>query len=112
MGSNYWIRFGRRRLSRRRLLEATAAGAVLLAACGGKSSKGSAGSTTSLTAPIADESRSAQRGGRIAQIMADSQPFDPVLTPSIPLYRFYGELLRIKGGFLEPSKGELEGDVA
>jgi peptide/nickel transport system substrate-binding protein len=113
--SNYWHSFTRTAISRRRTVKgaAAAAGLALVAAgCGGSSSGKTGSSPAGLTVPIADETKSAQRGGTIAQIMADSQPFDPVLTPSIPLYRFYGELLRLKGGLLEPAKGELEGDVA
>src|SRR2546423_4941164 len=113
--SSYWQRFTRTQIGRRRVLKGAAAAtgvALLAAACGSNSSSKTRSSPAGLTAQIADETKSAQRGGTIAQIMADSQPFDPVLTPSIPLYRFYGELLRLKGGLLEPAKGELEGDVA
>jgi ABC-type transport system substrate-binding protein len=113
----YWERL----ISRRRALAGAAAlgaGAVALAACGGGGDDGESGGDTSglVTAP-ADTTSNAKTGG-IIQIHAqtDAPNLDPTTSNSVAAQSHagyqYSRLLKYIPGRLEPSKGELEGDLA
>ena len=72
MDSNYWAQVMKARVSRRRgmaLVTGASAGAALLAACSGDDEKdqGGTGSGSGLLAELEDSTKSAQRGGTLAE---------------------------------------------
>jgi peptide/nickel transport system substrate-binding protein len=116
---NYWHRFSRTRLSRRRALIATGAGAsaaVFIAACGGGDGNGDENGSGLLLQPK-DTTKDAKRGGIwLGSHNADVQTFDPHFqsVPNQALTQFtYSRLFKAKPGRLEPAIwGETTGDLA
>jgi hypothetical protein len=109
--TSYWNHYVEQRLSRRRALAATGAGALgaaLLVACGSDKESGPKGSKSSLVAAVEDETKSVKRGGVLKRIVSDEwQPFDPNLSVAIPLGRIYSRLFKVKAGHLEPTTGSM-----
>lgn len=116
--TSYWSRVLAQRLSRRRALAATGAGALgaaFLAACGGGGGdSGPRDLSGLLTVPV-DETRNAKRGGRLI----GSHPgviltWDPMKT-GINIRgarRGYSQLFRVRDGVNQNTDGVVEGDYA
>ena len=116
--SSYWSELSGRRLNRRRALAAssmTALSAALLAACGGDDSTQTSDKSGIVSQPE-DTSKSAMRGGTLGSVVvADATTFDMTqLTPGGNRLAGFTQsmLLRVKPGYLERTRGELEGDLA
>jgi ABC-type transport system substrate-binding protein len=117
VGDGYWQQVLRQRLTRRRALIATAAGAAaFLAACGGseKGGKDAAQKDVSgLVVKAVDETKSAKKGG----VYKTRGTFEPnTLDPHQFPFNFYSNqtysnLWRIKDGVIDYSSGEVEGDL-
>ena len=116
MQRNYWQAATRARLTRRRVLAASGA-AALLAACGGDPESGGVqGDRSGLITAPANTSSSAKRGGVYLHFdSSDIASFDPSVAVAA-LTRIsawnWSRLLRIKPGVMERSRDEIEGDVA
>src|ERR1051325_3060417 len=119
---SYWADTAGRRISRRRAL-ASAGGAsvaaALLAACGGSSSNSTAKNGNSILAPLVDETKSVKRGGvfKSRQSNPSLGNFDPHTgttnaSANSDGTAYYRPLLGLKEGYLEPTAGEIVGDVA
>ncbi len=120
MKGDYWTGRANQRLSRRRALAATGAGAIgaaLLAACGSDGgSSGSKPKTAGLIAAPVDTTKQAKGGGVFKGLVAsDVQTLEPGFRsqPTGPMnLRAYQSLLSLKPGYLESQKDEYEGDAA
>jgi peptide/nickel transport system substrate-binding protein len=123
-GCGYWQKLAAGRWSRRKVLvggAAIGAGAVALACGGGGGGgggSGSAGSSTNsvVTQPV-DTTKDAVNTGTLHVTGSDQSTLDSLfagagqaLTPYTGLV--YSRLLRFKPGHLEPSKGDVDGDLA
>jgi peptide/nickel transport system substrate-binding protein len=122
----YWERATKARLSRRRLIASGAAAgtglvAMGLAGCGsgGSSSSGSSqpADKSGLLGQAVDTSKSAVPGGTLQSVTtADVTSFDPLssqsFTTDVAAGWTYSRLLKVVPGHLEPSRGDLEGDLA
>src|SRR6476469_2044472 len=114
---NYWDGLTKQRISRRRALLASGTmlgGATLLAACGGKDEGSkSKQDASSLITKVVDETKAAKAGGVFRTIGNTDPPnLDPYGTNTNPYApNCYNGLFRIKDGLLEPTKGEIEGDI-
>jgi peptide/nickel transport system substrate-binding protein len=118
MNQNYWSTVLNQRVRRRRALAATGAtatGALLLAACGGKDSD-TEGDASGLVTPPVDTTKQAKRGG----ILKDRNFTDaPSLSTATGAGNFsnpisgkvYNTLFRAKTGYLKPQENELEGSL-
>jgi ABC-type transport system substrate-binding protein len=114
--SSYWART----ISRRRALAGAAAlgaGAVALAACGGSEEGESEGGAGGLVSEPVDSTRQATKGGILQHFLTQDIPdLDPTTSSSSPAQGHaeyqYSRLLKYKAGFMEESKGEVEGDLA
>jgi ABC-type transport system substrate-binding protein len=117
MNEGYWTRIANSRITRRRALVISGAGlsaAAFLAACGGSSDSKSTPSsnTSSLVVKPVDQTSQPQRGGTLISGTATRfTTWDPMAIPAVPFKRDYNELLYLKPGKLESSKGEIGGDV-
>jgi peptide/nickel transport system substrate-binding protein len=121
MNNGYWRGILQHRLSRRRAVLAagsTAAGAAFLAACGGGDSDQQSGGrrdTSGLITEAHDSSNEAKQGGTLKrQINADLPNLDvhvPLVNLSGLMPFTYSRLTKFKPGLLEPSAGEVIGDV-
>jgi peptide/nickel transport system substrate-binding protein len=117
MASSYWNQTLRQRLSRRRALAATgagAAGAVLLAACGGDRDSEDGGTSSLLTKPQ-DVTSGAKKGG-VMLFWRDREvdTSDPhATTRNAPgSISTYSRLVRRKPGYMAPQPVEFIGDLA
>src|SRR5690349_21040429 len=119
--SDYWQKTLGSRLSRRRALTATGAGALgaaFLAACGGSSSSssGDAGNKTNasgLVTAVKDETKSLTRGGVLwNRTISEPATMDPHVFPgNFATTHTHSGLWLIKDGYLKNSDGEVDGDV-
>jgi len=120
MARSYWSVVLASRLSRRRglaLAGGSVAGAALLAACGAGEGDGGRGSAKSdLVTEPKDTFKEAKRGGSLKDVHNFDPPTLDPATPVAPLNSIvrhtYGTLVTEKPGYLEPSSGELAGDLA
>src|SRR6185503_19491405 len=122
MESTYWARVLHSRLSRRRTLAATGAGALgvsaLLAGCGGGGSSEPKQATSSLIAKPADTTSRAKRGGTMFLARANNPgDFDPLAgqgsMTSTHTSAVYSRLLSHKiGKYPAQVDGSIEGDAA
>lgn len=115
----YWQETLSRRLSRRRALAVTGAGALgaaFLAACGGGNEGGGGGDTSGLLAKREDTSRRAKPGGTlITTNPADPPHFDPhllTLPAAAATSLIFNKLLSFRPGIIEINDGSIEGDLA
>jgi ABC-type transport system substrate-binding protein len=102
----YWDRITQARI--------TGASAIaFVAACGGGSDdKSTPGDSTSLVVKAIDQTSQPQRGGTLISGTATRfTSWDPMAIPAVPFKRDYNELLYLKPGKLEASKGEIGGDL-
>jgi peptide/nickel transport system substrate-binding protein len=116
MPGNYWQTVSRRRISRRRGLSVaagSAAGAVLLAACGGDGDSDGETDVSGLVIKPEDETKSARKGGTYkARNTFEPSTLDPHLFPNnFHVAATYSNLWQIKDGVLEYSDGTVEGDL-
>jgi ABC-type transport system substrate-binding protein len=103
-------------MRRRRLLATTGAGALgaaFLAACGGGEESSTAkGDPSGLLAPVVDDTKSVKRGGTLVAAGRPLTSLDPIGSSAIGInFRMYDTLWKKKGGYMEPSKGELTGSI-
>ncbi len=118
MDADYWSVVGRRRLSRRQTLAVTggAVGGAVLAACGGDGGSPARRDASGVLTRPEDTTKRLKRGGvlRLSHDR-DAQTFDPHFT-SAPTQFIIGfvasRLVRGKPGYLEPSRLDIDGDVA
>src|SRR5712691_8208369 len=107
METNYWSSVWPQRLSHRRALAATgatAAGAALLAACGGKET-GPAGTASGLVSKPLDETKTAVRGGALVVAGRRLTSLDPMGSSAVGIAsKLYSTLWQQKGGYQEPFK--------
>ncbi len=121
--SGYWQKFTGSRLSRRKAIAGAAglgAGAALIA-CGGGSDNGGGSQTvqdvaSAISKPV-DTTKSATTTSTLHATGSDQSTLDSLfagagqaLTPYTGLV--YSRLLKFKPGYLGPSQGEVEGDLA
>src|SRR5581483_6046282 len=131
--SNYWSNVLKQRLNRRRAIAMTggaAAGAALLAACGGSDSSSSSSSsgsgsgsggaggtkdTSGRLTPLKEESSNVKRGGQLVGVhpgvILSLDPFKTGINIR-GARRGFSQLFRISDGILENTKGAIEGDLA
>jgi ABC-type transport system substrate-binding protein len=124
MQSNYWARTLTQRMSRRRALAATGAGALgaaFLAACGGEddgSGSTAPKDTSGLVYTPVDQTKQAVKGGLWQSAYAVEQlHFDPLSTNSQFTFghagHAYQKLLSLKPGtFADAPTGEVDGEIA
>jgi ABC-type transport system substrate-binding protein len=118
--SSYWSRFAGRGTRRRFLGGAMAGGAGLaaltLAGCGGDDAAETPAQDRGLLTPLKDRSSEAVAGGRYVTNASNIPQVDPIGSPStltrIALNTAFTRLFKIKPGILEPSRGDIEGDLA
>jgi peptide/nickel transport system substrate-binding protein len=116
--TNYWHKVLNRRLTRRRALAATGAtagAAAFLAACGGDDGgSGTSGDSSGLLAGTTDETKSVKRGGSFTAIQVTPVTLDPHLSGGQVAHSWhaYSQLFRLKEGYMEPSSGDFEGELA
>ncbi len=120
MRNSYWQKTLQARRNRRWTLGTAGAlgiSAALFAACGG-ADEGKPGlkDTSGLLSAVVDDSKSLQRGGSLKLFHPfDQQTFDPMFL-SLPNHELtnmaYSKLWFYPGGYLEPNRGVLEGDLA
>lgn len=118
MSHAYWSRALQGRITRRRALVATGAGALgsaFLAACGGGGEGGVKQEVSSLLAKKEDTTKQAKRGGTLKMTNpADPPHFDPHLLtlPAAAATTFiFTKLMKVKPGILQISDGTIEGDM-
>lgn len=118
MAKSYWQRTLESRMSRRRamaLTGATAAGAALLAACGGGTDSGGQDTSGLLSKP-ADTTKQAKRGGILRRnISAEAPSLDPHqnFAPVVPFYEtVMGRLVGFKPGIMQNATEEVDADLA
>jgi ABC-type transport system substrate-binding protein len=119
MRQSYWAGLTASRLSRRRALAATGAGALgaaVLAACGGgESDSGAKQETSGLLAKREDTTKQAKTGGVLKMNNpADPPHFDPqllTLPAAAATTLIFNKLLGIKPGVMQSSDGTIEGDL-
>ncbi|HLF77461.1 MAG TPA: ABC transporter substrate-binding protein, partial [Dehalococcoidia bacterium] len=119
--TSYWSNFTVARRSRRRLLAGALTGAagitaLALAGCGGGDGDDKPAQERGLLTPLKDRSSEAVPGGRYVTNASNIPQVDPIGSPStltrIALNTAFTRLFKIKPGLLEPSKGDMEGDLA
>lgn len=116
MSGTFWAGVLQQRLSRRRMLAgsaATAAGAVVLAACG-RGGEDKTKDVSGIVSPLSDETKNLKRGG-VYKLRSNQDPvaFEPqtfVNSTATTTY-CYSTLFQIKEGYLERWSGEIGGDV-
>ena len=117
---NYWTRSLSQRLSRRRALLVSGAGAMsaaLLAACGSGSSNSRAttGASSSLVVQPVDTTKQAKRGGVLKDRAAAEPPLLDPVNASAPLNvimsRSYSALVQAKPGYLTRPQNEFLPDL-
>ena len=118
VSDNYWQKGLVSRISRRRALAVSAAGAgaAFLAACGG-SDKGSGSKeqpASSLMNPIVDETKDLKRGGVIKSAQPVPLGFDPHQTSGgvLHVWHNYSSIFKVVEGHTTRASGEMEGEVA
>jgi ABC-type transport system substrate-binding protein len=118
--TGFWERVTSQRITRRRTLVATGAGALgaaFLAACGGGDSGGTKTKeeASSLVAKPEDTTKQAKRGGALKfHVAADIPNFDPhslSLANREQVLLNYNRLTRVKPGLLQSSDGTIIGDA-
>ena len=125
MSRDYWQTLTSNRITRRRGLAATAAGAMgaaFLAACGGSDDGGSSsgGSTSKdksgLVSESVDTTKSAKRGGTLKFYSTGDAPSLDPMTSAIQLnqlqWGIYGRLTQLKAGYNAPRQFEITPDIA
>src|SRR4051812_3624965 len=117
MSETYWHSTLANRISRRRTLgmSAAGAGAILLAACGGGSSSNSPQQpASSLMRPIVDETKDLKRGGLLRSSQAVPLSLDPHQTSAgvLHVWHNYSSIFKVVEGHLTRAAGEMEGEVA
>lgn len=117
MASNYWCNTIERRISRRRALAASGAGALgagLLAACGGDGGKGDGAGAKLVSKPV-DTIKQAKKGGIYYSSRSnDLDHSDPFFTTQATpgTAELYARLFRRAPGYLAPQPVEYIGDLA
>src|SRR4051812_35050699 len=117
--SDYWHKTLDHRLTRRRTLAATGAGALgaaFLAACGGSSNSSDGGSqkdATSLVTAAKDETKELKRGGTLwNRTTSEPVTMDPHVFPgNFASTHTHSGLWLIKDGYMSNSTGEIDGDI-
>lgn len=126
MDSNYWSKTLGASLSRRRALRRASAGAAGLGALTLVGCGGGGGDSAGATEPIdtsgllgkrEDTTARAVPGGTLQSLTtSDVVSFDPLtsssFTTAVAAGWVYSRLIKVVPGHLEPSKGELEGDLS
>src|SRR5262245_4288676 len=110
MLGNYWQQLSRKSLSRRRALSfagGSAAGAVLLSACGGNNGTGK-NETKGVITPAVDTTKQAARSGILKDRTYSDVPTLSVSTGGSSPHNavgplVYSSLLQFKPGYLKPS---------
>ena len=107
MQTNYWSGAFRSRLSRRRALAVTGAGALsaaLLAACGSSGSKSGGGDKSSLLSQPVDTTKQAKRGGTSKWLFTSENATLDIHVAGAPLNTprcmVYSDLIMSKPGYL------------